>query len=80
MMRAIKLKRRKRRRRVRRLRQALRQIVHRALTKGEAMRRLGIRDDTELMMVLGGFGVPAPRLPKATIERLADEGLFWWRN
>ncbi|MCK9917338.1 hypothetical protein MXD81_50185 [Microbacteriaceae bacterium K1510] len=79
MMRIITLKRRKQRRRVRRLRQALRQFMHRALTKDDAMRRLGIHDDTELMIVLGGFGVPAPRLPKATIERLADEGLFWWR-
>jgi hypothetical protein len=79
MMRTIKLKRRKQCRRVRRLRNTLRQIMHRALTKDEAMRRLGIRDHAELMMVLGGFGVPAPRLPKATIERLADEGLFWWR-
>lgn len=80
MMRIITLKRRKQRHRVRRLRQALRQIMHRALTKHEAMRRFGIRDDTELMMVLGGFGVPALRLPKAAIERLADEGLFWSRN
>lgn len=80
MMRVVKLRRSRQRCRVRRLRQMLREIMHRTLTKDEAMRRLGICDDTELVMVLGGFGVPAPRLPKATIERLADEGLFWWRH
>jgi hypothetical protein len=80
MMRVIRLRRRKARRRLRRQRKILRAITHRGITKDEAVRRLGLRDDAELLMVLGAFGVPLPRLPEGEIARMADEFLSIWRN
>jgi hypothetical protein len=80
MMRVIKVRRRKARRRLRRQRKLLRAITHRAMTKDEAVRQLGLRDYAELLVVLGAFGVPLPRLPAADIERMADEFLTLWRN
>jgi hypothetical protein len=44
------------------------------------VRRLGLRDDAELLVVLGAFGVPLPRLAQADIVRMADEFLTLWRN
>jgi hypothetical protein len=80
MTRVIKMRRRKARRRLRRQRQVLRAITHRGITKDEAVRRLGLRDDAELLVVLGAFGVPLPRLAQADIVRMADEFLTLWRN
>jgi hypothetical protein len=80
MMRVIKVRRRKTRRRLRRRRKILRAFSHGAITKDEAVRKLGLRDYAELLVVLGAFGVPLPRLPEAEIERMVDEFLSIWRN
>ena len=44
------------------------------------MRKLGLRDYAELLVVLGAFDVPLPRLPEADIARMADEFLSIWRT
>ena len=80
MMRVIKLRRRRARRRLRRQRKILRAITHKGITKDEAVRRLGLRDYAELLVVLGAFGVPLPRLPDADIARIVDGFLKLWRN
>jgi hypothetical protein len=80
MMRVIKLRRRKAWRRLRRQRKILRAITHKGITKDEAVRRLGLRDYAGLLVVLGAFDVPLPRLPKAEIARMADEFLSLWRT
>jgi hypothetical protein len=35
---------------------------------------------TDLLVVLGAFNMPLPRLPDAEIARMADEFLTIWRN
>jgi hypothetical protein len=80
MMRVIKLQRRTAQRRLRRLRKILRAFSHGAITIDEAVRQLGLRDYAELLVVLGAFGVPLPRLPDADIERMVDEFLSIWRT
>jgi hypothetical protein len=80
MMRVIKLRRRKARRRLRRQRKILRAFSHGTVTKDAAVRQLDLRDYAQLLVVLGAFGVPLPRLPDADIERMADEFLSLWRT
>jgi len=80
MMGVVKRRRRRARRRLRRQRTILRAFTHATLTKEEAARQLGLRDDAELLGVLGAFGVPQPRLPDAAIARMADAFVKIWRN
>jgi hypothetical protein len=46
--------------------------------RGSAAARL--RDDAELLVVLGACVVPMRRLPEAEVARMADEFLEVWRN
>jgi hypothetical protein len=80
MMRVIKLRHRKARRRLRRQRKILRVFSHGAITTDEAVRKLALRDYAQLLVVLGAFGVPLPRLPDADIECMVDEFLTIWRK
>jgi hypothetical protein len=80
MMRVIKLRRRTALRRLRSRRKILHAFSHGAMTTDEAVQQLGLRDYAELLVVLGAFGVPLPRLPDADIERMADEFLSIWSN
>ena len=80
MMRVIKVQRRTARRRLRRYRKLPCAFSQRTITKDEAVRMLDLRDYAELLVVLGVFGVPMPRLPDAEIARMADEFLTIWRN
>jgi hypothetical protein len=80
MMRVIRLRRRKARRRLRPQRKILRAFSLGAMTKDEAVQKFGLRDYAELLVVLGAFCVPLPRLPDADIERVVDEFLSIWRT
>lgn len=56
----------------------LRAYSERRLSRNEAIRRLGMRDHTELLVALGDAGLPMPLAPAHEIENQASVFLKLW--
>ena len=80
VMRAIKIKRRRLRRWRMRRRKILLAFSRRLISKDRAVKRLGLRDYAQLLVVMGIHGVPLPKLPEAEIEAMKNKFLELWRS
>ena len=79
MMRVVVVKRRRLRRLRRRRLKILRAFSSGKVSRDQAIRALGLRDYAGLLVVLGVFGVPLPRLPDADIDRMVEDFLSVWK-